>query len=175
MHATIAKLVFAGPVGAGKSAAIRALADAAPVSTEMPLSDGPMGEKTTTTVALDFATLTLDDGMPVFLYGVPGQEHFAFMRSIVLEGAIGVIVLLDARAADVAGHCRHWLGAIRDINAGIGIVVGITQTDRAEHFDLSQVREAIREAGAPVPVFIVDAREREQVGQLVRALLVATG
>lgn len=74
------KLVLAGPVGAGKTTAIRSIADSDPISTEMPLTTGALGDKTTTTVAFDFATIVLDDGTPVMVYGLPGQEHYAFMR-----------------------------------------------------------------------------------------------
>ncbi len=167
------KLILAGPVGAGKTTAIRSLADSAPISTEMPLSEGAMGDKTTTTVALDFATIALDDGTPLFIYGLPGQERFAFMRPILLAGAVGVIILLDGAAATVATECEHWLRAIRAIDGGMPMVVGVTHTDHARGFNLSEVRAAIRRAGPPVPVFTVDARDREQTAHLVRAMLLA--
>jgi len=86
MNAQPLKLVFAGPVGAGKTTAIAAIADAPPVSTDTPMSEGSMGDKTTTTVAFDFATLKTEEGDLVFLYGLPGQERFDFMRRIILTG-----------------------------------------------------------------------------------------
>lgn len=167
------KLVLGGPVGAGKSTAIRTLADSEPVSTEMPLIDGAMGEKTTTTVALDFATVMLDDGTPLFLYGLPGQQHFEFMYSIVVEGALGVMILLNGAERDVALHCEQWLTNVRQIRTSMPIVIGITHTESMSSFSLGPIREAIRRCGGPVPVFTIDARSREQMTHLVRALLVA--
>ena len=167
----VAKLVFAGPVGAGKTTAIRAVTDHEPISTEMPLSDGAIGDKTTTTVALDFSTATLDDGTPLLVYGLPGQERFAFMRSIVFEGAFGVIIVLDGSATDVAHECEHWLREIRATHPELAIVVGITHTDKAPSFTLGPVREVIRRIGPPVPTFTFDARDRAQTHHLVRALL----
>jgi signal recognition particle receptor subunit beta len=167
----VAKLVFAGPVGAGKTTAIRTVTDREPISTEMPLSEGPIGSKTTTTVALDFSTATLDDGTPLLVYGLPGQERFAFMRSIVLEGAFGVVVVLDGSSADIGRECEHWMREIRAIRSDLAIVVGITHTDETPSFTLAPIREAIRRSGAPVPTFTFDARDRAQTIHLVRALL----
>lgn len=165
------KLVLAGPVGAGKTSALRTLADSEPVSTEMPLSDGPMGQKTTTTVALDFATVLLDDGTPLQVFGLPGQEHFAHMRDIVMNGAFGVIVLLAADDAGVADQCGHWLDSIAAINPALPIVVGVTRTDKVSAFRLDGVRKVLGERRTSTPVFTIDARNREQVEHLVRALL----
>ncbi len=165
------KLVFAGPVGAGKTTALKALADTPPVSTEMPLSDGPMGAKTTTTVALDFATVLLDDGTPLQLYGLPGQEHFSHMRPIIFNGALGVVLLLNAASPTIAEECGQWLRAVAETDPGMAIVIGITQSDVAPGFRLEDVRRAAAAWPRPVPTFTIDARDRAQASQLVRALL----
>lgn len=168
-----AKLVMAGPVGAGKTTAIGSISDGEPISTEMPLSDGPMGDKTTTTVALDFATVMLDDGTPLFIYGLPGQEHFSHMREIVLEGALGAIIVLDGTDENIAVECDRWVMAIKDIAPDLPAVVGVTKTELAPRFDMSAIRSRLRERQLNIPVFTIDARDREQVSHLVRALLLA--
>ncbi len=174
MTAGSVKLVIAGPVGAGKTTVIRALADGEPVSTEMPLTTGPMGDKTTTTVALDFATILLDDGVPVMLYGLPGQDHFGFMRPLLLQGAAGAIVLLDGSDPTVAEQCTDWLRSIRDIDGELALVIGVTKSDCSDAFDIRLVRRAIRDSGvATVPIMTIDGRDRQQAAHLVRALLVA--
>lgn len=165
------KLVLAGPVGAGKSTAINSIADSAPVSTEMPLLEGGYGEKTTTTVAMDFATINMDGEPPLFVYGLPGQEHFSFMRSIILEGALGVILLLNAADTDVTQECSHWLDALRETHPAIPIVIGITHADCTMSFSLGDIRSVLRQRGDMLPAFTVDARNRQQMHQLVRALL----
>lgn len=167
------KLVLAGPVGAGKTTAIRSIADSEPISTEMPLTTGALGGKTTTTVAFDFATIVLDDGTPVMVYGLPGQEHYAFMRPIVMAGAIGVLVLLDAREGELAQQAEHWLRAMREVDPGMAVVIGITHSDCVRGFSLAPVRTALRRFGRPIPVFTFDARIRDQALHLVRALLVS--
>ena len=169
------KFVLAGPVGAGKTTALRSLSDIEPVSTEMPLSDGPMGEKTTTTVALDFAAIMLDDGTPLQLFGLPGQEHFSHMRGIVMNGALGAIVLLPGDDPRIAEECAHWVGVVADIDAELPLVIGITKTDVAPHFRMDRIRRTLGGRMPPIPVFTIDAREREQAAQLVRALLLQLG
>lgn len=165
------KLVLAGPVGAGKSTAIRSISDTAPVSTEMPLLEGGHGDKTTTTVAMDFATIHLDGEPPLFVYGLPGQDHFAFMRSIILEGALGIILLLNAADARIAEECRLWLESLRSTHPDIPVVIGITHADCNMAFSLGDIRAVLRARGEMLPAFTVDARNRQQMSQLVRALI----
>ena len=122
MNAQPLKLVFAGPVGAGKTTAIAAIADAPPVSTDTLMSEGSMGNKTTTTVAFDFATLKTEEGDPVFLYGLPGQERVDFMRRIILTGAFGVVLALNGANTDIADQCTNWLSSIQAIAPGMRCV-----------------------------------------------------
>jgi signal recognition particle receptor subunit beta len=171
-YLVIAKLVFAGPVGAGKSTAIATLAETAPVSTEMPLLESASGDKTTTTVALDFATAILDDGTPLFLYGLPGQDHFDFMREIVLEGAVAALVMLDGRSSDISQLCMGWIDAIHAIDRQLPLAFGVTHTELNSAFTLKPLRVAMRARGLAVPVFTVDARDRGEMMHLVRAVLV---
>lgn len=165
------KLLFAGPVGAGKTAALRALSDVAPVSSEVPLSEGASAEKTTTTVAFDYSTVRIDDDVSIHLYGIPGQDHFSFMRPIIAKGALGAIVLLDATAADLGAQCEYWLRSMREANPELLFVVGISKTDLAPQFSMGDVRDSLKRCGLIAPVLRVDARDRESCRHLVRALL----
>ena len=167
-----AKLVLAGPVGAGKTTAIRSITDSAPISTEVPMSEGALGDKTTTTVALDFANTVLEDGTPLLVYGMPGQDRFSFMRSILLQDAFGVVVVLNGHDEDVAAQCSYWLREVAMVDATLPIVIGVTHTDLMPGFSIAPIREAIRDAGTVVPAFTFDARNKEQTFHLLRALLV---
>lgn len=173
MQQATLKLVLAGPVGAGKTTAIRAIADSEPISTEMPMTDVRMGDKTTTTVAFDFASIMLDDGTPLMVYGLPGQEHFSFMRPIVMDGAIGVLLVLNATQGDVGAICEHWLSALYAIDPQLAVVIGITHSERLPGFSMGAVRSAIRRCGRVIPAFTFDARDRAQAMHLVRALLLS--
>ncbi len=73
------KIIFAGPVGAGKTQAIRSLSDKEVVTTEELASDDVKMMKKTTTVAMDYGIMKLPTGEQVRLYGTPGQKRFDFM------------------------------------------------------------------------------------------------
>lgn len=168
-----AKLVLTGPVGAGKTTVIRSITNHEPISTEMPMSEGATGDKTTTTVALDFSSVVLDDGTPLLVYGVPGQERFAFMRPIILRDAFGVAVILNGSDGDVADQCEYWLKEVLAADDAMPVVIGITHTDQLPSFSIAPIRDAMRRCGAMVPTFTLDARDRAQAMHLMRALLVA--
>ena len=81
------KIVMAGPVGAGKTTFIRSLSEIPVVDTDE-IATEDIG-KETTTVAMDFGMLTLDE-IPIFLFGTPGQDRFDFMWEVLCEGALGL-------------------------------------------------------------------------------------
>lgn len=168
---TYNKLLFAGPVGAGKTTAINAISDSAPLSTEAPLSGGPMGEKTTTTVALDYSYLRLGNDI-VHLYGVPGQERLKFMRELLVSGAIGAVLLLDASRKNINADAESWLQSLTGLSQDLRFVVGVTKTDQAENFSLNGLRQVVGQFSRSIPILSVDAREAESVKQLLRLMLV---
>ena len=73
--ANVYKLVFAGPVGAGKTTAIQSLSDIEVVRTEANATDEVRLLKQTTTVAMDYGRMNLPNGDQVRLFGTPGQKR----------------------------------------------------------------------------------------------------
>ena len=59
-----------------------------------------VGQKTTTTVAMDFGRITVDETLVMYLFGTPGQERFGFMWDDICTGALGAVVLVDTRRID---------------------------------------------------------------------------
>ena len=167
------KIVVAGEMGAGKTTLIRAISDGDPIATEVPIFSGPMGEKTTTTVAFDYSSVALGDDETVHIYGMPGQLHFDFMRPILADGALGAILLLDATSPTMIDDCRHWLASLHAINPDLRIVVGITKTDLNARFSIREVRSVLLKLGADAPVSTIDPRVPDQCRHLVRALIVS--
>ena len=94
------KIVFGGSMGAGKSAAIKALSDIPVVETEAINTDINRHSKYSTTVGIDYGEIVLEDDTKIGLYGTPGQDRFDFMWSIVCKGAIGVSILIDHSCAN---------------------------------------------------------------------------
>jgi signal recognition particle receptor subunit beta len=54
-------------------------------------------DKVTTTVAMDFGRITVDEQLVLYLFGTPGQDRFWFMWDELAYGAVGAVVLVDLR------------------------------------------------------------------------------
>jgi signal recognition particle receptor subunit beta len=164
------KIVFTGPMGAGKTTAIRAISDAPPVSTEVVNTDQTAVAKSTTTVALDYGQLLLEDGTAVSLYGTPGQQRFSFMWEILCRGAIGVILLLDGSTATARQDLQSYAEAFRRIDPNQPFVIGIGRLPPGDRL-LDECAHALGSHGIVAPVFGVDVRQREDVLLLIETLL----
>src|SRR5512135_399979 len=105
------KIIFTGPVGAGKTTAVNSLSDIATVRTDKAATDAVLERKPETTVAMDYGLVNLADGVAVHLYGTPGQERFDFMWEILTEGGIGLVLLLDNTRPDPMQDLRFFVGA----------------------------------------------------------------
>ncbi len=167
------KIVFSGPVGAGKTTAIAAVSDAPPLNTEARASDETQQLKPTTTVAMDYGVLRLEGGEHIHLYGTPGQERFSFMWHILTEGALGVVLLVANHRPHPLADLRLFLESFRPFIAQTRLAVGVTCMDRSAEPRLEDYHRTLAEAGMKAPVFEVDARERRDVSLLIQALLLS--
>ena len=165
------KIVFAGPMGAGKTTAIRAISDQPPVSTEVTNTERKPSLKGTTTVALDFGQLALKDGTAVRLYGTPGQARFSFMWEILCKGSLGVILLVDGRSATALSDLEAYLDMLERLGPGQTFVVGVGRLPVDAGAELDRLAAALAAREMAVPVFGVDVRRREDVLLLVETLL----
>lgn len=165
------KLVFAGPVGVGKTTAIACLSEIPPVSTDVKATDETLQKKENTTVAMDYGFMTLEDGQYLHLYGTPGQSRFDFMWDILTEGSIGLILLVDATSDDPAGDLDYYLDRFDNFVKRTGAVIGISRSDLTERNVFDELNERLVKRNQPLPIFEIDAREAEDVKILVHALL----
>ncbi len=167
------KILFAGPVGSGKTTAIASISDIPVVTTERRASDDLQLRKLNTTVALDYGLIHLGEQQRVHLYGAPGQDRFDFMWEILSVGGIGLVLMLDHARPQMQEDLQHFLHAfssyIRKVRGAM--VIGVTRMDLQPGASLRPIREFLRESGLRVPVFEVDARRRDDVRNLLLALV----
>ena len=91
------KLVIAGGFGVGKTTTVGSISEISPLTTEADMTSAAAGiddaskvpGKRTTTVAMDFGCITIDESLKLYLFGTPGQDRFWFMWDDLVRGAIG--------------------------------------------------------------------------------------
>ena len=165
------KIIFTGPVGAGKTSAIAAISDAPPVRTDVACQGGERAIKATTTVAMDYSYIQLDDGRRVHLYGTPGQARFDFMWELLTRNGLGLVLLINNDHPEPLQQLDFYLDAFADFIGETGVVIGVTRMGIADRARLDDYQTRLFERGQVYPVFEVDGRRGEDVRILVQALL----
>ena len=165
------KIIFAGPVGSGKTTAIATLSDEAPVCTNEGASDMTRVRKSQTTVAMDYGTMSLEGSEKIHLYGTPGQERFDFMWDILSKNGLGLILLLDSTRRDPLNDMSFFLDSFKDYINDTAVAIGITQTDIVPLLRMDKYHRKMKELGFKGAIFEVDARNFNDMSHLVQALL----
>src|SRR5512133_1643826 len=163
------KMVVTGPFNSGKTEFIQSVSEINVVSTERKISSEAERVKDTTTVAMDFGRITVDQDLVLYLFGTPGQRRFDFMWEILSEGMLGFIVMVDSTRPETFREARSILETFRAY-APTPYVVAANKQDREEAWELGDMRNAVRLDGK-VKFLPCVATDRNSVKSVLLELL----
>src|SRR6185503_17724362 len=163
------KMVITGPFSSGKTQFIQSVSEIDVVSTERKISSEAEKIKDSTTVAMDFGRITVDDDLVLYLFGTPGQRRFDFMWEILAEGMLGFVVMVDSAKPETFREAKSILETFRAY-APTPYVVAANKQDHPDAWAADDLRIALRiEEG--VKLLPCVAKDKESVKNVLLELL----
>jgi len=163
------KMVVTGPFNSGKTEFIQTVSEIDVVSTERKITAEAEKVKESTTVAMDFGRITVDNELVLYLFGTPGQKRFDFMWEILSEGMLGFIVMIDSTRPETFREARSILETFRAY-APTPYVVTANKQDKEDAWDVEDMRIALR-LDSEIPLLPTVARDKESVKSVLIQLL----
>ncbi len=167
------KVVIVGGFGAGKTTLVGSVSEIRPLTTEETMTQAGVGvddtqgveRKTSTTVAMDFGRISINDRLVLYIFGTPGQERFWFLWRGLFEGALGAVVLVDTRRLEVSFDV---IGRLEE--RGVPFVVAVNTFPDAPHHPVEALRRAL-DLPDEVPMIDCDARLRASSRDVLMTLM----
>ncbi|MBT2403196.1 MULTISPECIES: ATP/GTP-binding protein [unclassified Streptomyces] len=171
--AAAVKVVIVGGFGVGKTTLVGSVSEIRPLTTEETMTQAGVGvddtvgveRKSSTTVAMDFGRISINEELVLYLFGTPGQERFWFLWHGLFEGALGAVVLVDTRRLEVSFDV---IGRLEE--RGVPFVVAVNSFPDAPEHPVEELRAAL-DLPASVPLVLCDARRRDSSRDVLMTLM----
>ncbi len=169
------KVLFIGPVGSGKTTAIRSISDIDCLDTEAQVSDVTGRRKQTTTVAMDYGRVTLSEESRVHLYGTPGQARFRFMWELLSEeiakDCAGVVMMIDNTRNYPMRDLKYYAREFANVIEGKRLVIAVTRSDIRARPAVPEYQSLLAELEVEAAVCFIDGRRKSDMLGLVELIL----
>ncbi len=163
------KMVITGPFSSGKTEFIGTISEIDVVSTERKISSSAEKVKESTTVAMDFGRITVDEDLVLYLFGTPGQRRFDFMWDILSQGMLGFVVMVDSTKPETFREAKRILETFESY-AATPYVVAANKQDQEDAWDPEDLRIILR-LRSDVKILPCVAVEKESVKNVLLELL----
>jgi uncharacterized protein len=138
------KMIITGPFSSGKTQFINSISEIDVVTTEREVkSELEKAVKDSTTVAMDFGRITVDEDLVLYLFGTPGQRRFDFMWEILAEGMLGFVVMVDSTKPETFREAKSILETFRAY-APTPYVVAANKQDLPDAWKTDDLKIALR-------------------------------
>ncbi|MET9322831.1 ATP/GTP-binding protein [Streptomyces sp. NPDC003038] len=171
--AAAVKVVIVGGFGVGKTTLVGSVSEIRPLTTEETMTQAGVGvddtagveRKSSTTVAMDFGRISINEELVLYLFGTPGQQRFWFLWHGLFEGALGAVVLVDTRRLEVSFDV---IGRLEE--RGVPFVVAVNSFPEAPEHPAEELRSAL-DLPPTVPLVFCDARRRDSSRDVLMTLM----
>lgn len=164
-----AKVIVTGPARSGTTTLIRSLSEIAVLTTERRLDGRRTSKGEEVTVALDFGRVTVGPDLVLYLFGTPGEEPESLGAGPLADGAIGVLIVVDAtKPSSIEDSVR--IIEFLDRESDVHYAVAANRVPEGDTKRIETLRSQLG-VGDAVPVTACDVIERESSKRAVLALL----
>ncbi|MBW3086225.1 hypothetical protein KEM60_02436 [Austwickia sp. TVS 96-490-7B] len=165
-------MAFVGPLGVGKTTAVRSISDVPVLSTEVmraaiAVRADSFNNKRTTTVGIDYGEWTTPSGMRVGVVGTPGQVRFSSTRTSVIARRGSIVLWLFGDHPQPVQQAAEWIERLGDASVWSRLVLAITRRPPYGGTDLAEFEACARSYHPQMKVLDADPRVREDVARII--------
>ena len=167
---SLPRIALCGPMGIGKTTAVRALCGDVMSSSDVRNLDRASHTKDFTTVGTEFGEIDLGGGERIQICGCPGQERFSFVRQWVLSVSMGVFIMVDVNAPQGLADTQHIRGEISQLDhAPVTLILSARDASATQ---IETFAQGVYAAGfGVIPILQADPRHREQLLEVMGVLV----
>lgn len=140
------KIIISGPVGSGKSTAIKTLIRCSPMASPSTANAAGNNAKPGGSDNLDHGEIRYKD-LFIRMYGTPDQRRYGFIGDILCKNAVGLVLLVSNTLADPIGELDYYLERFKPHLTDLRVAIGVTFYNKESRHSLEEYRRYLSERG----------------------------